>query len=210
MSRCRPDIGGVVLAGGRSRRMGGADKALLRVGGKTLLARTIEALRPQVGPLVISTGNDQISRAVTGLPVVADPRPDGAGPLAGILAGLEWLGKTSPRCCWLVSVPVDAPLFPADLVFRLVAAAEAGGCELALACSNGRTHPVFGLWSVALTEALRRAVIEEDLRKVERWTGRYRLATVEWCSQPYDPFLNVNTPQELAQLRAVLLASADF
>ncbi len=204
MTARRTDIAGVVLAGGRSRRMGGGDKALLQAGGQTLLARTIAALRPQVGPLVLSSGSEAIRRAAAALPAVADPLPDCAGPLAGILAALEWLRESAPACRWLVSVPVDAPLFPGDLVTRLTAAAEEGGYDLACARSGGRHHPVFALWPLSLTDALRRAVLEDGVRRVDRWTAGYRLVAVEWSAHPQDPFHNVNTPEELAHLTAIL------
>ncbi len=204
MTAAPPDgLAGVILAGGRSSRMGG-DKALLAVTGASLLARTLAALRPQVGPLVLSCGDDAVCRAVPELPAVTDAVPGFAGPLAGILAALDWVRDHAPHCRHLISVPVDAPLFPADLAARLAAAVEAGAGDLACAVSGGRRHPVFGLWPLALAEDLRRAVIGEGMRKVGAWTGRHRLALVEWPDQPFDPFLNANTPEELERLRALL------
>ena len=139
---------------------------------------------------------------------MADALPGFAGPLAGILAALDWTRVHAPDCRWLVSVPVDAPLFPADLVARLAAAVAAGEGDLACAASGGRHHPVFGLWPLALTEELRRAVVVEGVSKIDAWTGRYRLAEVEWPDRPLDPFLNINTPEDLENLRVRLTAPA--
>ena len=197
----------MILAGGRSLRMGGGDKALLTVAGTSLLVRTIAALRPQVGPLVLNSGSEAVRRAAAELPAVADALPGFAGPLAGILAALDWVRDQAPWCRLLVSVPVDAPLFPADLVARLAAALEAGDGDLACAASGGRRHPVFGLWPLELAEDLRRAVVEEGVRTVDAWAGRHRLAVVEWPDRPSDPFHNVNTPGDLEGLAALLPAS---
>lgn len=200
----RSDIAAVILAGGRSRRMGGGDKALLPLAGVSLLARTIAALGPQAAPLLLNTGSEAVRRAAPGLPAVADALPGFAGPLAGILGALDWLRDHAPQCRWLVSVPVDAPLFPADLVARLAAAVAGGEADLACAVSGGRRHPVFGLWPLALAEDLRRAVIDEGQRAVGAWTARHRLALVEWPDRPLDPFHNLNTPEDLERLIAVL------
>ena len=200
----RSDIAGVILAGGRSSRMGGRDKALLAVAGTSLLDRAVATLAPQVGPLCLNSDSEAVRRTLPGVPAVADALPGFAGPLAGLLGALDWMRDHHPGCRWLVSVPVDAPLFPADLVARLAAAVAAGEGELACAGSGGRLHPVFGLWPLELAEELRRAVITEGVRKVRQWTGRYRLAAVEWPDRPHDPFLNINTPEELERLRALL------
>ncbi|MEI8393922.1 MAG: molybdenum cofactor guanylyltransferase MobA [Rhodospirillaceae bacterium] len=196
-------VAGVILAGGRSRRMGGDNKALLEIGGQNLLARTVAAARPQVGALVLSANSEQVAAACPDLPAVADSVPDFAGPLAGILAGFEWAGEHVPGCRLLAGFAVDAPLFPPDLVARLAAALDQGA-EMACAVSGGRRHPVFGLWPVALAGELRRAVVEQGVRRIEAWTGRYRTAMVEWPVTPLDPFHNVNTPEDLALLRALL------
>ncbi len=206
----RLDISAVILAGGRSRRMAGTEKALLEVEGTSLLGRTIAALRPQVTSLVISTGSRLVQSAAGDLPTVADPLPGFLGPLAGILSGLDWTRDHAPQCRWLISVPVDAPMFPADLVSRLVTALETEGADLACAASGGRRHPVFGLWPLALADELRRAVTEEGVRKVDHWTSRHRLAVAAWPGQhldPFhpDPFHNVNTPEDLDLLRMALI-----
>jgi len=198
------DVAGVLLAGGQSRRMGGGDKCLRQLGGETILARVIARARPQVGALVLNANGDPARFAAYGLPVVADSVAGFAGPLAGVLAGLDWAAEARPGCRWLASFACDAPFLPEDLVARLLAAAEAEGADLACAASGGRAHPVFGLWPLALRHELRRAMVEEDVRKVDVWTGRYKLAVAAFESQPRDPFFNTNRPEDLAAAAAML------
>lgn len=198
------NVVGLLLAGGLSRRMGGGDKALRLLGGVSLLDRVIERLRPQVAALVLNANGDPARFAGIGLPVVPDSVPDFAGPLAGVLAGLDWAARNRPDCPFVVSVATDAPFLPKDLVVRLTAAIEAARADLACAASQGQAHPVIGLWPVRLREDLRHAVIEEGVRKVDVWTARYRLATVAFASQPVDPFFNANRPEDLAAAAALL------
>ena len=196
-------IAGVLLAGGQARRMGGGDKCLRELGGETLLARAIRRLKRQVGPLVLNANGEPARFAGYGLPVAADPVEGFAGPLAGVLAGLDWAaGQTGVE--WTVTVPTDAPAFPENLVPRLFAALEDEGAEIACAASGGRHHPVFGLWPVALRGALREALIGRDVRKVDVFTADYRLAVADWPAEPLDPFLNVNRPEELAEAERLL------
>ena len=195
---------GVLLAGGRSERMGGGDKTLRTLGGRPMLARVIERARPQVGELIINANGDAARFSAYGLPVVADVVDGFAGPLAGILTALDWAAAHRPGVAWVASFATDAPFFPADLVARLAAAVAEGKADLACARSGGQTHPVFGLWAVALRGDLRRAMIEEDMRKIDRWTARHRLAHVDFSVQPFDPFFNVNRPENLAEAEAIL------
>ena len=190
-------IVGLLLAGGQSRRMGGGDKPLRMLGGVTLLERVIERLRPQVDALVLNANGDPARFARYALPVVADGLPDFAGPLAGVLAGLEWVAAHRPDCRSLASVATDAPFVPRDLVARLVAGCQTADADLACAASGGRSHPVFGLWPVRLREDLRHALVVEGIRKVDLWTARHRLATVRFPDQPVDPFFNANRPEDL-------------
>jgi molybdopterin-guanine dinucleotide biosynthesis protein A len=204
------NILGLLLAGGLSRRMGGGDKALRVLGGRTLLDHVIDRVEPQVAGLVLNANGDPDRFAHFGLPVVADSIPDFAGPLAGILAGLDWAAANRPDCPDIVSVPTDAPFLPRDLVARLVREREEAGADLACAASGGRAHPVVGLWPVRLREALRAAVIAEEVRKVDIWTGRYRLAIVDVpeARPGLDPFFNSNRPGDLDRA-AELLRSAE-
>jgi molybdenum cofactor guanylyltransferase len=194
-----PHTLGVVLAGGLARRMGGADKAHIRVGGRPILERVVERLRPQCAALVLNA-NDAAERfAGTGLPVVPDSVPDHPGPLAGILAGLDWTAKQAPAIEWVVSVPSDCPFLPRDLVADLHDARVAAGAQLACAGSGERRHPVVALWPVLLREDLRRAVTGEGARKVDNWIARFTIGFADWPANPVDPFFNVNTPDDLAE-----------
>jgi molybdopterin-guanine dinucleotide biosynthesis protein A len=194
---------GLVLAGGLARRMGGGDKALLRIGGKTILERTLARLEPQCARVILNANGDPGRFAFTGLRVVADDVPDFAGPLAGILAGLDWAAKHEPELQWMASVPGDCPFLPADLVSRLHQAREHAGTPLACARSGEWRHPVAALWRVDLREDLRHAVREEGLRKIEVWTARHGVAIAEWPDVPIDPFFNVNQPEDLARAEAL-------
>ena len=206
-------VAGVLLAGGLSRRMGGGDKCLRPLGGRAILARVIERARPQVRALALNANGDPARFAAFGLPVVADPVEEFAGPLAGVLAGFEWARASRPLCPWLASFATDAPFVPGDLVRRLMAAVEAGRARMACAASGGRAHPVFGLWPVALADELRRALVEEQVRKVDVWTARFRLVEVEFpfletAAGPLDPFFNANRPEDLAEAEAMLAVAA--
>jgi molybdenum cofactor guanylyltransferase len=199
-------VAGVILAGGLSRRMGGGDKSLRPLAGRPLLAHIIERARPQVAALALNANGDAARFAAFGLPVVADSVADFAGPLAGVLAGLDWAAESVPGCSHVASFAGDAPFLPHDLVARL-AAALAQGNELACAASGGRSHPVFGLWPLALRNALRRALVEEGIRKVDVWTRRYALAAVDFAAIPLDPFFNANRPEDLAEAERLVAIS---
>jgi molybdopterin-guanine dinucleotide biosynthesis protein A len=197
---------GLLLAGGQSRRMGGGDKALRLLGGMSLLERVIERLQPQVEALVLNANGDPARFAEFALPVVGDSVPDFAGPLAGVLAGLDWTAVHRPDCPFIASVATDAPFLPVDLVARLTAELETTGADLACAASGGRAHPVFGLWPVRLREDLRRAVVEDGIRKVDEWTAHHRLVTVAFSDRPVDPFFNANRPEDLEAAARLLEA----
>jgi molybdopterin-guanine dinucleotide biosynthesis protein A len=184
--------------------MGGGDKALRLVGGVALLERVIERLRPQVGAVVINANGDPARFAKFGVPVVPDSVPDFAGPLAGVLAGLDWTAAHHPDCLLVVSVASDAPFLPVDLVAQLAGELAGANAELACAASAGRAHPVFGLWPVGLREDLRRALVEEGIRKVDQWTARHRIVTVPFPNEPVDPFFNANRPEDLAIAEGLL------
>jgi molybdenum cofactor guanylyltransferase len=201
------NVVGLLLAGGQSRRMGGGDKALRLLGDATLLDRVIERLRPQVDGLVLNANGDPARFARFALPVVPDSIPGFAGPLAGVLAGLDWAASQRPDCPYVVSVATDAPFLPADLVTRLAKGLREAGADLACAASGGRTHPVFGFWPVRLRDDLRRALVDEEIRKVDLFTARYRLATVSFPEVPVDPFFNATRPEDFEAAAALLPSS---
>ena len=194
-----PATYGLVLAGGLARRMGGGDKGLIRIGRESILERALARLGPQCAGMVINANGDPARFAAFRLAVVADDVEGFAGPLAGILAGLDWLEANAPAVGWLASVPGDCPFLPRNLVPRLHAARAAAGVPLACAKSGDWRHPVVGLWPVSLRADLRRAVVSEGLRKIEVWTARHGVALAEWPAEPVDPFFNVNTPEDAAQ-----------
>ena len=200
-------IAGVLLAGGLARRMGGGDKGLRALGGRTILARVIERARPQVTALLVNANGDAARFAEFGLPVRADAVPGYPGPLAGVLAGLDWAAETLPSCPLVASFPCDAPFLPLDLVACLAAAREGAGAEIACASSLGQAHPVFALWPVALRLELRRAIVEEGVRKVDMWTARHRLVQVDFASDLVDPFFNANRPEDLAEAQRLVAAA---
>jgi molybdenum cofactor guanylyltransferase len=189
---------GLVLAGGLARRMGGGDKPLTRIGNQTILSRVLERLTPQCTQLILNANGDPARFADTGLPVVADDVPDFAGPLAGVLAGLDWAAAHAPDIAYVASVPGDCPFLPRELVARLHRARLEAGTPLACARSGEWRHPVVGLWPVALRGDLRQAVTQEGLRKIEIWTARHGVALADWPDKPVDPFYNVNTPEDAA------------
>ena len=201
---------GLILAGGLARRMGGGDKPLTRVGSKTILSRVIERMTPQCQRLILNANGDPTRFADTGLPVIPDDVPDFAGPLAGILAGLDWAAVHAQEVAYVASVPGDCPFLPDDLVERLHQARRKMGAGVPLACARSGEwrHPVVGLWPLALREDLRKALVEEDMRKIEVWTARHGVAVADWPDQPVDPFFNVNTPEDAARAERIALQQA--
>lgn len=192
-----PTVAGLVLAGGRSRRMGGGDKFLLPLTGRRLIDHVVARLAPQVGALAISANCDPALLADTGLPVLADAPPS-RGPLSGLLAGMSWAATALPGCTHVATAAADTPFFPEDLVARLMEAG-AGTGSATLAVSAGRVHPVFGLWPLA-----GRRYLEEFLASSEKWrmidfAGRTGWREVDFpVSGDSDPFFNINTPGDLA------------
>ncbi|HLJ65707.1 MAG TPA: molybdenum cofactor guanylyltransferase MobA [Stellaceae bacterium] len=192
-------VAGVILAGGQSRRMGGGDKCLRALGGRPILSWIIARAMPQVDRLALNANGDPARFAAFGLPVIPDGIAGFPGPLAGVLAGLDWASGYTH----LVTFAADAPFFPLDLVARFKAAIVDGRHDLACAASDGRAHPVFGIWEVRLREDLRRAMVEEGVRKVDQWTARHRLIEVEFSSSPTDPFFNANHPEDLVEAESM-------
>jgi molybdopterin-guanine dinucleotide biosynthesis protein A len=195
----------LVLAGGRATRMGGGDKALVPFGNTTLLDHVLARLvgQPARG-IVLSANGDPQRFARFGLPVLADTVPDYPGPLAGVLAGMEWARTHAPDTTDLITVPTDSPFLPTDLIARLLQARDEAGAEMAVATSAGQAHPVCALWPVGTATLLRQALVEDKIYRIDRWTARFRLVHVPFDTQPFDPFLNINTPEELREAATYL------
>ncbi len=193
------NLPGVLLAGGLARRMGGGDKPMRQIGGRTILERVIARLKPQCSELILNANGDPARFARFDLPVISDTVENFPGPLAGILAALDWVATSRPDVSLVLSAAADCPFLPRDLVARLHQAFREQDAQLAVAASDGQSHPVIGLWSVALRDELRHALVQEDVRKIDRWTARYRLATVTWPTEPLDPFFNANTMDDITE-----------
>ena len=195
---------GVLLAGGLSRRMGGGDKMFRRIAGETILSRVIARMAPQARCLLLNANGDPARLSAFGLPVAPDTIAGHAGPLAGVLTGMEWAALHAPDCPWVLTAPTDAPFLPDDLATRMLAAVDAQQADMACASSGGRSHPVCGLWPVRMAADLRRAMTEEQIRKVDVWTARYKRVVVNWPVDPVDPFFNANRPEDIAEAERLL------
>ena len=190
---------GVILAGGQATRMGGGDKGLLQLASTTLLRRVIDRLAPQVGALAINANGDPARFAAYDLPVICDSVDNFAGPLAGILAGLDW--AATQGASHIITVAADTPFFPCDLTPQLMLAADQANASLALAASPGGRHPTFGLWPVDLRNDLR-TDLQAGVRKVVRWTDKHCAATAHFPDD--NAFFNVNTPADLTKAKAMI------
>lgn len=202
------DVTGVLLAGGRSSRMGGREKALLDIAGKPMLLHVLARLRPQVGRIVINANGDPARFSGHCLPVIADSIEGYAGPLAGLHAGMAWARRETPEARFVASVPVDSPFLPLDLVARLKAALLDKGSSCAIAASNGERHPVAGLWRVDLADDLA-AALQQNVRALHRFADGQRCAVAEFApvdvgGVTLDPFFNVNAPADLERARAIV------
>lgn len=194
----QPGIAGILLAGGRARRMGGGDKPLLEIAGRTLLAHCIARLAPQCrSGLVLSANGNEGRFASFGLPVVADEMPGSEGPLAGLLAAFECIAHHQPQTAYALSVPGDTPFLPHDLAVRLNETRCATGADVVVAASGGRAHHTVALWPTAIRSDLHQWLANADDRSVRGFASRYRVSSVEWTAEPFDPFFNINTPDDL-------------
>ncbi|OUS38300.1 molybdenum cofactor guanylyltransferase MobA [Rhodobacterales bacterium 56_14_T64] len=197
---------GIILAGGQATRMGGGDKGMLRLGGQTLLTRVIERLEPQVAGMALNANGDSMRFAEFGLPVLPDSIDGYAGPLAGVLAGLDFAAEQGAE--HIVTAAADTPFFPQDLVEVLQLAAKLEGTNIALAATpdperGTLRQPTFGLWPVVLREDLR-AALNDGVRKVVQWTSRHNAADAMFPNWDYDPFFNINRPGDLQKAEAML------
>ncbi len=194
---------GIILAGGLARRLGGVDKGLIEIAGRPLLARLVERLAPQCAALILNANGDASRFARFGLPVVGDEIEGFAGPLAGVLAGMDYAATHLPGATDVLSVPADTPFAPCDLAARLAEARAAAGAKIAVAASAGRAHHAVALWPSCLAGELRQALTDGE-RRVSGIIARYQNVAADWLIVPYDPFFNVNRPEDL--IEAELLA----
>lgn len=206
-------IAGLVLAGGLSRRMEGRDKVLIEIGGKPLIGHVCSRLGRQVQPVAINANGDSERFGFLGHAVIADTIQGFAGPLAGVLAGLEWAGKlqeeNADESAAILTVAGDTPFFPDDLAARLIAAREAAGQPwrtISMAFSSGRAHPTFAVWPLELAPALRHYLVEEEGRRMIGFAERHNLVPVhfETSGNGSDPFFNINTPEDMESARTRL------
>ena len=203
-----PEVVAVVLAGGLSRRMGGGDKGLLELDGRPILDHVIDRVAPQVRMVVVNANGDAERFARWNRPVAADVLPDNPGPLVGVLTGMDWTVANLPGVEWIVTVPTDAPFLPRDLIERFLEAVDRESADMACAVSDGQRHPVCGLWPVSLRMDLRHALVEDGIRKVDKWTGQHEVADVDFSTDPIDPFFNANEPADLDEAHRLLAAQA--
>lgn len=202
------NIPAVILAGGQSRRMGGAAKFRIRIGGMTLLEHVIARLRPQTGEILLNL-NDP---AATDFDPAIAIRPDGIGgylgPLAGILTGLDYYLQQGSPARHMLSAPIDTPFLPADLTCRLMEAAAKSPDAIIMARSSGRVHPVIALWPLSLRDDLHDALVAGEIRKVRDFILRHPSREVEWMAERgKDPFFNINRPEDIETARARLQLS---
>ncbi len=195
-------IVGIILAGGLARRMGGGDKCLLPLSGKTLLQRTIERAQPQVPQLLLNANGSSLRFARSRLPVIADIFANNLGPLAGIHAGLDWMATNAPNQQWLASFASDTPFFPLDMVQRLneltgISALRSEKPSLIVASSKLQVHPVFALWHISLLPQIKSQLETGEIPRLQEWILQYKPMSVEFSATDYDPFFNINSPQDL-------------
>lgn len=198
------DISCVVLAGGLARRLGNVDKAAVELDGQPLLKRVLVRLEPQVSSIIVNANGNPDRFSQWKKLVVADTIADFPGPLAGVLAAMEWAVEHQPQCNWIVSVPVDTPFIPLDLVARFSRTITEKSADLTCAKSADQAHPVVGLWPVRLVSDLRQAMVEENLRKVDLWTARFNLVHTVFETDPIDPFFNINRPEDIKRAEEIL------
>lgn len=203
-ARAYPPTVGVVLAGGLARRMAGADKPLLPIGGRTLLSRVVDRLGPQCDAIILNGNGPSDRFAATPLPIVPDPIPDLPGPLAGVLAAMEWAAAFRSAIRWVVSAPCDTPFLPHDLVLRLHEARAASGQPVACATSGNRIHHAVALWPTDLRQELHEALTQRGAQSIRGWANSHGVAHADWPSEPLDPFFNVNTLEDLAEAEAMV------
>ncbi len=201
---------GVILAGGKSTRMNGLDKAQAKLGNLSLLEHSVQRARPQVDTLLINLHSSASNPLATDLTIIHDQIEDHAGPLAGILSSLEWVQENRPDCKSIATFPVDSPFFPIDLIKRLHETKQASGAQVTIPRYGQQRHWVFGLWSVELIDSLKDFLLVKRLRKVRQWIGELDVCEVDFSDLPEDPFFNINTLEELAMAKKQWLENQSY
>lgn len=199
---------GCILAGGLSSRMGGGDKTLRTIGGKSILERVLNRIGPQVERLVINANGDMERFAHAELPIVRDSVEGNVGPLAGVLAGMDYAAEMT-AAPHVLTIAADCPFLPIDLAPRLLAIQQIREARIAISASGGWAHPTIALWDISLRHDLRRALVEESVRKIDLFTIRYKTAEVEWPIRPFDPFFNANRPDDIIEAEGILAQHPD-
>jgi len=198
------EIIAVILSGGLSRRMDNRNKAFIKLANKPLFEYVLENISAQCDTVIINSNCNGEQFEQYQLPVVKDSIEGFLGPLAGILTAMEWVKENSPEAQWLVSVPVDTPFLPNDLVKKLHHASQQDKASLVCAVSNERTHPIIGLWPISLMDDLRTAIQDEDMRKIDLWTARYKISHPVFEYEDIDPFFNINCDEDLAEAETLI------
>ena len=198
------DIVGVILAGGFSRRMSNQNKCFIPLNGKPLFEYVLEKLSPQCDTILINSNEQNERLAAYQFPIVKDSLEGFLGPLAGILSAMEWAKQHKPESKWILTVPVDTPFLPDDLLSKLYQSVQTTHSELACACSLGRTHPVIGLWPISLVDDLRLSLTKEGMRKIDLWTSRYKISQQDFNNDNLDPFFNINCNEDLIEAESLL------
>ncbi len=195
---------GFIIAGGQSSRMGGGAKCLLDVAGKPILAHIVERFGPQVDQLVLNTNEAPSLFQGFDVAIVADKFPDQPGPLAGLLSCLDYAAHNAPAAEWVATVPSDCPFVPRDLIARLLEHAPDDTTNNAVVAASGEhLHPLAGLWRPALLGRLKRAFEDHGLRGMKQWVEDVEGRHVSFAITPFDPFFNVNRPEDLARAGAI-------
>lgn len=193
------------MAGGQSSRMGGGDKPLIKLGDETVLSRIHRLIAPQLDHIIINANGDGARFNDFGLPVIADVLPGHPGPLAGILTAMDWAATHCPQVSHILSLPGDAPFMPKDLLNKLDEALKDHQADIVCARSGSQVHPIVALWSCDLRDQLHHALVVEDLHKIRAWTARFKLIEVSWSCEPYDPFFNMNSPEDVVEAEQIRL-----
>jgi len=203
-ANAKPALLGVLLAGGLARRMGGGDKCRQTLNGTSLLARSIERASPQVDCLILNANGKHERFNDVQLPLVPDSVDGFLGPLAGVLSAMEWAQQHQKDTQWLLSFATDTPFFPEDLGTRLLDAAQRENALIAVAKSDGWLQPVFALWHISLAAKLRDALVNEGVRKIDRWMEQHPMTSVDFTKTGQDLFFNINRPEDVLAAEEIL------